>query len=51
MIQMPFHHFCKVSLGSQNDKPLELKKNFKFTTLSSHLIDEEVEGKLPEPHR
>ena len=38
MIQMLFHHFCKVPLGSQNDKLLELEKNFKFTTLSSRLV-------------
>ena len=50
MIQMLFHHFCKVPLGSQNDKLLELEKNFQvyYPFLS---ISEEVEGKLPEPHR
>lgn len=44
MIQMLLPNFCKVPLGSQNDKLLELKKTFRVTALS-HLIDEETEGK------
>ena len=44
MILTMLHHFCQVALGSQSEKPSELKKNLQGQPIF-YFTDEEIEDK------